>query len=178
MAQEQHIDLIVMGSHGTSGFSEFFVGSNTEKVVRTSDIPVLVIKDPAPDFKIKNMLFACSFATDSVLAYKKALAFAEKFSAKLKPIYINTPYDNYLSTSEAEERFSEFMFKAGDSKVKVEIYNDYSLERGLFNYSKKEQIDVLAIPTHGRRGLSHFFIGSIGEDVANHSKIPVVTFKI
>ncbi len=44
--------------------------------------------------------------------------------------------------------------------------------------SKKEQIDVLAIPTHGRRGLSHFFIGSIGEDVANHSKIPVVTFKI
>ncbi|WP_368662554.1 universal stress protein [Zobellia laminariae] len=32
--------------------------------------------------------------------------------------------------------------------------------------------------THGRKGLSHFFMGSIGEDVVNHSKIPVVTFKI
>jgi len=178
VAQEQHIDLIVMGSHGTSGFNEFFVGSNTEKVVRTSDIPVLVIKGPTPNFKIKNVLFACSFGADSVWAYKKAIAFAKKFSAKLKLIYINTPYDNFLSTSEAKERFTNFMFKAGDSNLHIEIYNDYSVERGVFNYSKKEQIDVLAIPTHGRKGLSHFFIGSVGEDIANHSKIPVVTFRI
>lgn len=178
VAQEQHIDLIVMGSHGTSGFNEFFVGSNTEKVVRTSDIPVLVIKGPNPDFKIKNVLFACSFGDDSVWPYKKALTFAEKFSAKLKLIYINTPYDNFLSTSEAEERFTNFMFKAGESNLHIEIYNDYSVERGIFSYSEKEQIDVLAIPTHGRKGLSHFFIGSVAEDIANHSKIPVVTFRI
>lgn len=37
-------NLIVMGSHGTSGFKELLVGSNTEKVVRFSNIPVLVIK--------------------------------------------------------------------------------------------------------------------------------------
>lgn len=178
VAKEEHIDLIVMGSHGTSGFSEFFVGSNTEKVVRTSDIPVLVIKGPNPDFIIKNVLFACSFGADSVLAYKKALAFAEKFSAKLKLIYINTPYDNFLSTSEAKERFTNFMFKAGESKLPIELYNDYSVERGVFSYCEKEQIDVLAIPTHGRKGLSHFFIGSVAEDIANHSKIPVVTFRI
>jgi len=44
VAKEQDIDLIVMGSHGTGGLSEIFVGSNTEKVVRTSQTPVLVIK--------------------------------------------------------------------------------------------------------------------------------------
>lgn len=54
VAQEQHCDLVVMGSHGTSGFSELFVGSNTEKVVRTSDIPVIVIKDQHEDFTIKK----------------------------------------------------------------------------------------------------------------------------
>ncbi len=178
VSRERHIDLIIMGSHGASGLNEFFVGSNTEKVVRTSDVPVLVIKDPAPDFKIKNILFACSFADDSVSAYKNATAFAENFSAKLTPIYINTPYDDFLSTSETEERISNFMLKAGESKVEVEVYNDYSLERGLFNYCHKEQMDVLAIPTHGRRGLSHLFIGSFGEDVANHARLPVLTFKL
>jgi len=178
VSRERHINLIVMGSHGTSGLNEFFVGSNTEKVVRTSDVPVLVVKDPTPDFQIKNIVFACSFGDNSVLAYKNAIDFAEKFSAKLKPIYINTPYDNFLSTSETEERISNFMFKAGGSKVQVEVYNDYSVERGLFNYCNKAQMDVLAIPTHGRRGLSHFFIGSIGEDVANHARLPVLTFKL
>ena len=37
-------DLIVMGSHGANGFQEMFIGSNTEKVVRNADVPVLVIK--------------------------------------------------------------------------------------------------------------------------------------
>ena len=38
------VDLIVMGSRGASGLEEILVGSNTEKVVRNSEIPVLVIK--------------------------------------------------------------------------------------------------------------------------------------
>ncbi len=44
ISKEHNIDLIVMGSHGSSGVEELFIGSNTEKVVRNSDIPVLVIK--------------------------------------------------------------------------------------------------------------------------------------
>ena len=43
--KSKNIDLIVMGSHGVSGLKEMFIGSNTEKVVRSSEIPVLVIKN-------------------------------------------------------------------------------------------------------------------------------------
>ena len=50
VAEEHKADLIVMGSHGRSGLGELFVGSNTEKVVRTSTIPVLVVKIRRPDF--------------------------------------------------------------------------------------------------------------------------------
>src|SRR5690606_119522 len=53
IAKEMDVDLIVMGSHGASGLREVFVGSNTEKVVRTSEIPVLVIKHPVKDFSPK-----------------------------------------------------------------------------------------------------------------------------
>ena len=38
--------------------------------------------------------------------------------------------------------------------------------------------DAIAMPTHGRKGISHLFNGSIGEDVVNHARIPVITFKI
>ncbi len=59
--KENEIDLIVMGSHGASGFKEMFIGSNTEKVVRTSDIPVLVIKNEHHTFEINDFVFASDF---------------------------------------------------------------------------------------------------------------------
>ena len=53
-SKKNGIDLIVMGSHGASGFQEMFVGSNTEKVVRTSEIPVFVIKGDFDTQQIKQ----------------------------------------------------------------------------------------------------------------------------
>ena len=43
---------------------------------------------------------------------------------------------------------------------------------------RKVNADLVAIPTHGRTGLAHFFEGSISEDLANHANLPVMTFKI
>src|SRR6187551_2374221 len=53
--KQNEIDLIIMGSHGASGINEILVGSNTEKVVRQSETPVLVIKNKINDFKIQNI---------------------------------------------------------------------------------------------------------------------------
>tara|TARA_R110000868_G_scaffold136879_1_gene350041 strand:+ start:21150 stop:21974 length:825 start_codon:yes stop_codon:yes gene_type:complete len=178
VAKEQNIDLIVMGSHGSTGFNEIFIGSNTEKVVRTSDVPVLIIKQQNSNFVIKNILFGCSFSEDMVLAYKNVKSLAHQFSAKLKLVYINTPFADFLSTHEAEERIADFMSKAEESNYKVEIYNDHSVESGLLNFTNTEKFDIMALPTHGRQGLDHFLLGSIGEDIANHARLPVLTFKI
>jgi nucleotide-binding universal stress UspA family protein len=93
-------------------------------------------------------------------------------------VYINTPYEDFLSTPEAEERIAKFMSKSGDTQSEVEIYNDRSVEKGILNYSKTAEFDLIALPTHGRKGLAHFLLGSIGEDIANHSRLPVMTFKI
>ena len=177
VAREQGADLIVMGSHGTSGVRDIFVGSNTEKVVRSSDIPVLVIKEADPNFTIKKLLFACDFDHLLGLAFKNAKAFADSFSAELELLYINTPYQ-FKSTSEIREKIDSFLFKIGAQDQKVTLYNDYSVEGGLFNYAKKHNVDVIAVATHGRKGLSHFFMGSIGADLANHANIPVLTLKI
>lgn len=177
IAEKHNANLIVMGSHGTDGLKEIFIGSNAEKMVRNANIPVLVIKEDLPDFKIQNIVFACSFKEENIMAYEKAAAFAKSLSAKLELVYINTPGDNFLSTEDAYKRITKFLDKTKLGQV-VEIYNDYTVERGILNYSDNMNADLIAIPTHGRRGLSHFFMGSIGEDIANHSKIPVVTFKI
>jgi len=177
VAEKHGADMIIMGSHGSDGLKEIFVGSNAEKVVRNSEIPVLVIKDEMEDFKAENFVFACAFKDESLVAYKKAKEFADKLSAKLHLVYINTPGDNFLSTQDAYEKVNKYLQKAGSGK-EVNVYNDYSVEKGVLNFSESIHADVIGIPTHGRKGLSHFFMGSIGEDITNHSKIPVITFKI
>ena len=177
IAEKHGADMIIMGSHGSDGLKEIFVGSNAEKVVRNSDIPVLVIKDEMEDFKAENFVFACAFKDESLIAFKKAKDFADKLSAKLHLVYINTPGDNFLSTQDAYEKVNKYLQKAGAGK-EVSIYNDYSVEKGVLNFSESIHADVIGIPTHGRKGLSHFFMGSIGEDITNHSKIPVITFKL
>jgi len=177
VAEKHGADMIIMGSHGSDGLKEIFVGSNAEKVVRNSEIPVLVIKDEMEDFKAENFVFACAFKDESLIAFKKAKEFADKLSAKLHLVYINTPGDNFLSTQDAYEKVNKYLQKAGAGK-EVNIYNDYNVEKGVLNFSESIHADVIGIPTHGRKGLSHFFMGSIGEDITNHSKIPVITFKL
>tara|TARA_R110002167_G_scaffold88964_8_gene239811 strand:+ start:2596 stop:3417 length:822 start_codon:yes stop_codon:yes gene_type:complete len=177
IAKEFDAELIVMGSHGSDGLKEIFVGSNAEKVVRNAEIPVVVIKEEHIGFKIDRFAFACDFTDDSLMAFQKAKLFSEMVSATLELVYINTPGDNFLSTSDANNRINQFLQKACSS-LEVKIHNDYSVEKGILNFSEIIKADAIGIPTHGRKGLSHFFMGSIGEDVANHAKIPVVTFKI
>lgn len=177
VAQKHNVDLVVMGSHGTDGLSEIFYGSNAEKVVRNSEIPVLVVKNRQQELKMDTIVFASDFKEESLSAFSRAKDFADSLAAKLDLVYINTPGSSFLSTKDAYERINQFLTKANVG-LEVEIYNDYSVEKGILSYSAANNVDAIAISTHGRKGLSHFFMGSIGEDVANHSTLPVITFKI
>ena len=180
VALENNADLIIMGSHGSSGLSEVFVGSNTEKVVRHSDIPVLVVKKGVGKFAVENAVFASDFSLENLTAFKKAMKLFKSLDAKVTLLYINLPGQNYRNSKEMESRIKDFLFNA-DALSRLEdvvYYNDYTVEDGIFNYSNNNNIDAIALPTHGRRGLAHFFSGSISEDLVNHSKIPVITFKI
>ncbi len=183
VAHEHDVDLIVMGSHGTTGLrEEVFIGSNTEKVVRTSDVPVLIIKNAIENFEIKEVVFACDFKMENLRAYHKAMALFESLGANVHLLYINLPGERFKSTHQIEERVKEFLFKADSGNLEmydnVVFYSDFTVESGVLNYSNKIKADAIAIPTHGRRGLAHFFSGSIGEDIANHANKPVITFKI
>tara|TARA_B110001454_G_scaffold120190_1_gene112182 strand:+ start:1897 stop:2724 length:828 start_codon:yes stop_codon:yes gene_type:complete len=176
-AHKMDIDLIVMGSRGASGIKEIIIGSNTEKVVRTSDIPVLVIKKEESNFKIKDVVFACEFTDEYKQSFLKAITFANLSNATLHLLMVNTP-SSFMTTSNAEERMNSFLQDASIGEYTLNIYNDVSVEKGILNFGNSINADVIAMSTHGRQGLSHFFNGSISEDLVNHSKRPVVTFKI
>ncbi len=174
---KQHFDMVVMGSHGATGLREIFIGSIAEKVVRFSSIPVLVIKRDHDEFRVRDFVFASDFKKESIHTYKQAIDLAEQFGSKIHLLMVNTA-SNFMNTIDAKQRIQEFVKDVTFSNYTFTIYNDESIEAGILNFSREIDADLIGISTHGRQGLSHFVNGSISEDLVNHAKRPVITFKI
>ena len=177
VCKQNKISMVIMGSHGSTGIREVFIGSIAEKVVRHSDIPVMVIKKDHEVFNVKDIVFASDFKKESRHAYKQAIDIAKLFKSKLHLLMVNTP-TNFMTTSDANKRIQEFVKGLSFKNYTVNIYNDESIELGILNFAGEIKADLIGISTHGRQGLSHFINGSLSEDLVNHAKRPVVTFKI
>jgi len=176
-SEKNNIDLIVMGSQGASGLQEMFIGSNTEKVVRRSKVPVLVIKKVVDDFVVNDIIFASDFNKESKSTFHRVISFAELFDAKIHLLHINTIH-NFNTTKNIEARIAGFMEDFEYKNYTKNIYNDISIEKGILSFARDIDADLIALNTHGRSGLSQLFNGSIGQELANHALRPVITFKI
>jgi nucleotide-binding universal stress UspA family protein len=177
ISKKNDIDFIVMGSHGASGFHEMFIGSNTEKVVRFSDVPVLVIKNETPNFSAANMVFASDFSDEIKKPFAQAATFATIFKSHMHLVMVNTP-NSFKPQHIAEKMMADFISGFNVSNYTMHIYNDANVEKGILNFANKVNADLIGMCTHGRTGFSHFFNGSTAEDLVNHTVRPVVTFKI
>lgn len=175
--KKNDIDLIVMGSHGTSGIEEILIGSNAEKVVRLSEIPVLVVKKEIDELKFSNFVFASDFSEETKEPFKKMIQFAEIFNANLSLVMISTP-NSFKTTLDAEQTMNRYVENYNIKNYSLHIFNDTNIENGITNFSKKIDADLIGLCTHGRTGLNLFFNGSISEDLVNHSTKPLITFKI
>ena len=164
VVKKYHIDLVFMGSNGASGAKELFIGSNAEKVVRSASVPVLVIKNPHEKLKIKHMMFGCDFSKRFLKPFEKALKLAKVFGAKV----------------DLNKRMEEFLKEAEHARQHFEthVYNDIRVETGILNYVKENDIDLICMFPNGRKGIAHFFNGSISSDLVNHSSTPVLTIKV
>jgi len=177
ICKKHDIDLIIMGSNGVSGLKEMIIGSNTEKVVRTSETPVLVIKNQHKSFQVNHFVFASDFKEESKPSYGKALHFAKILNANMHLLMVNTP-NNFKTSAESKAAMQVFADSFDYPNQSINIYNDVNIESGIMNFSESISAELIGMSTHGRQGISHFFNGSISEDLVNHAKRPVITFKI
>ena len=177
ISSKNDVDLIVMGSHGASGFKEMFIGSNAEKVVRNSEVPVLIIKKDAGEFNVNKFVFASDFSEEIKKPFTKVVSFANKFGAELELAMINTP-SSFKPTHIAVDIMKKFISNFSIDNYTINIYNDVNVENGILNFANHINADLIGVSTHGRKGIANFFNGSISEDLVNHSLRPVVTFKI
>jgi nucleotide-binding universal stress UspA family protein len=168
-------DLVVMGTHGASGLKEYTIGSNAEKVVRNSPIPVISVrKAPAA---IKNIVFPVKPDLDQEKLTMEVKNLQNFFNAKLHVVFVNTPalFKKDSDTLPELEKFAKrFMLK----NYTINIFNDIEHDEGIINFCNQVKADMVVMRTHGRKGLAHLASGSIAENVVNHIKCPIWTLKV
>tara|TARA_B110000240_G_C13423910_1_gene420732 strand:+ start:93 stop:920 length:828 start_codon:yes stop_codon:yes gene_type:complete len=176
-ANKINADLIIMGSKGHSEFEEIIVGSNTEKIVRNSKIPVIVVKRDDKKFKLDNLVFASNFKKENSEVFRKFLDFANAFDSKVHFLKINTP-SHFEVTQKTIENIKDFIKGYTLPKHSIHIYNDTSVEKGIINFSKEKKADLIALSTHGRSGISHLFTGSVAKNLSKKALKPMFTVRV
>ena len=176
-AEEHKIDLIVMGTTGASGLKEYWIGSNTEKVVRYSHVPVLAIRKSFDLSKIKNIVFPTTLHLDQNDLISRVKDLQSFFSAKLHLLLVNTP-NNMLRTKDEMDLMEEFAKHYKLNNYTLNTRNDFNEQDGIMNFAHETKADMIAMGTHGRRGLAHLFMGSVTEDIVNHVDCPIWTYLV
>ncbi|HVB34812.1 MAG TPA: universal stress protein [Patescibacteria group bacterium] len=114
MANLHNADLVVLGTHGRTGFEKMFLGSMAERVFRLSKVPVLTVGPGAPqtapvEVEVKNIVYATDFSENSRRALPYALSLAEEHQASLTLLHVveNAQELSPATTQGLRESFTE-----------------------------------------------------------------------
>lgn len=174
---KQKVDLIIIGSTGTSGLAEQILGSNAEKVVRLSKCPVITVKNNVNPYLIKDIVFATDLSEEEEIAWDKIKDLQKMFGATLHLLRVNTP-NNFTPDNVTMKKMKALVDKHKFEDVKLHIYNHHAVEDGILYFAEHINADMIAMVTHGRTGFMHLITGSLAEDLVNQAKRPVWTFNL
>jgi nucleotide-binding universal stress UspA family protein len=176
-AEKMETDLIIMGTHGASGFREFMVGSNTYKVVTDAKCPVLSVKQETKTPGFKNIFLP--------FIDKPHMREHVDYAIKLAKIYDATIHVLGLDTDKEVDHFKKVrvetdqivkMAEKNGIKCTADVFPAYYSDDLLIKYGKEKKADLIVIMADiNRIGLLQFLTGPIAQQIVNHSSIPVLS---
>ena len=193
-------DLVVMGTHGSSGFEHLMLGSVTEKVLRKAPCPVLTVPPRARSrsrLPFHHLLCATDFSEASSLAVRFALSLAVESDACLTLLHVlewpwHEPPQPSLDELPAEQGFALAMFRrelevrarrqleelvprTGPS-IRVAVVSGTPYEQVLAS-AAAESADLIVLGVGRRSALNLALLGSTASHVIRAAECPVLTLR-
>jgi nucleotide-binding universal stress UspA family protein len=203
-ASEREVDLLVMGTHGRSGFERLLLGSITEKVLRRASCPVLTVPRhsgdtlPAGPVLFKQILCPVDFSDPSMQALKYARSLAQEAAAHLTILHVlaydlpTTP-DLYDIAAEQSASLTEFRRQREDEArrrlgdaLQDSVGPSGSVEtllvhgkpsREIIRLAAERQADVIVMGVQGRGAADLLLLGSTTNHVVRAATCPVLTLR-
>ena len=176
-AKYDDAQMIVAGTHGVSGFEEYWIGSNAYKIVTYSPCPVITVRQ---DFKIKETISKIVLPIDSTLETRQKVPFtaqlAKPFDAE---IHILALYSSSLkSIKNRVNSYVQQVAKYLDEEnisYKIESIEASNITNSTIDYAVNINADLISIMTEQETSTSNIWLGNYAQQMVNHSPIPVIS---
>ena len=199
-ARAEDSDLIVVGTRGKTGLAHVLLGSTAERVIRGAPCPVLTVLMEQADTEdegvlsrpvtLERILVPVDFSACSLDALEYAAVVAQQAKASLMLLHVLEPVsyglDFPLGHSRTREQVRETWTKRLEelaASLRVRQVPVESQLRGghpadsILDSARSLPCDLIVMGTHGRRGISHAFSGSVAEAVLRKASCPVLTVR-
>jgi len=194
-AADLRADLLVMASHGPSGFDRFLFGSTCAKVLRHSTVPVLTVKHEEHQFvdpndetvTLKKVVCPIDLTGFSSQVLPFAVEICRQFNATLVLVHVVDQWLDYTDfvtesqleiqqrrTEHAEEQLKKMADEMQPLTVETRVLTGVP-HRELTSLAQHEDADLIVLTTHGRTGFVHAVLGSVAEKVLRAATCPVLT---
>ena len=177
-ARDYGADLIILGTHGVSGFEEFFMGSNAFRVITESHCPVLSVQQHSQKMGFSNILCPIDNSAPSRQKLKYAVELAKHFGSKIQLLGILTVEEDELTAkfNKMFDQIEEYLTKH-DIKFTSDLVYGENIATTTLKYGEKMGSDLIVIMTEQEDNLTGIFLGPYAQQIVNHSKIPVMSIK-
>ncbi len=197
VAEAEEVDLIVMVTHGYDRFERLLFGSVTQKVIRDAPCPVLAVRDgELPE----HMLIALDGTPFSEEILEPAFKLAKLLRLDVTLARVDMPkddisYADVASIREIDSELAELVLSTHNSRAEfylddirkryldsvagIDIKIDYDVDYGdpaarLPAIAKFHDCDLIAMATHGRKGIEYWLKGSVTEKVMHKTDVAML----
>ena len=138
-----------MGSHGASGFRDAILDTNAQRLVQQALTPVMIVKNRVEISQIRNILFSSTFREDVHHPFHHVIELADLLNIHINLLYINDR-KHFEFSKKSESRMKSFLEKCPRGTCGINVYNDRSSQDGILNFANENNMDMIAIVTHGK----------------------------
>lgn len=188
-SQQFDIDLVVMPTHGRRGLKRFLIGSVTERIINTAEVPVITVnpgRDRPLTYPCQDLLVPIDGSRGAELALNEGIAVAKATGTTLHLLHIvetgslGPDARSVLKEGELTERAKTIMAEATES-AKAESLDTVESEieygspaKEILDYIQENEIDFAILGTHGETDFSRYMMGGVSAKLVRTSPIPVM----
>jgi nucleotide-binding universal stress UspA family protein len=175
-AQEVHADLIIMGTHGTSGIIHNWIGSNAFRVVSSAPCPVITMQESFKGKSINTIVLPLDDSYETRQKTPTAATVAKYFKANVNVLAASKDKSNDTVT-----RIKTYAYQAMNYLEERGVKTNYEIEVGrnvaeiTTEYADKIGADLIIIMTEQES--ASIFMGPYAQQMINQSKIPVMSIR-
>lgn len=173
-AIEEKMDIVVMGTHGSKGFTEFFIGSNAFKVVNMINLPVLTVNDQGAFSPYQNIVAPLDNSLYSRAKFPYIAELAGILGANVEILYpVVSDAKIKQDISNHFQQVSDFLEKKNIKHMARPVEGNFAHE--VIKFAEYANADLIVMMSETEMTISKMLLGSQAQEIVNHSKVPVIT---